>query len=301
MSVYLAVKTMEAINATMQADQGASFRQCLEKVIPHVGDAYRGADTIPFRTHMGASGLGDECPRAIWYGFRWATKPSFDARMLRLFNRGHLEEARFIALLLMIGVQVWQQDENGNQFRISDAGGHLGGSGDGVAIGIPDLDAGLPALLEFKTASEKKFLEMKANGVREANFKYYVQMQLYLGKMGITVALFMMVNKNTDEIYAELVLFDRSIYDQHLNRGVVLVFTQEPPKKMNDSAGFYKCRFCDHRPVCHLNAVPEKTCRSCIKAEVNTNGTWGCTLANPQRILTKEEVFAACGNYQRLF
>ena len=27
-------------------------------------------------------------------------------RILRLFNRGHLEEARFIALLLLIGVQV---------------------------------------------------------------------------------------------------------------------------------------------------------------------------------------------------
>ena len=38
--------------------------------------------------------------------------------MLRLFNRGHIEEARFIAMLLTIGMPVYQQDAEGKQFRI---------------------------------------------------------------------------------------------------------------------------------------------------------------------------------------
>ena len=61
-------------------------------------------------------------------------------------------------MLLAIGVQVYQQDEKGNQFRISDAAGHFGGSGDGIGIGIPDLEPNLQALLEFKTSAEKPFL-----------------------------------------------------------------------------------------------------------------------------------------------
>lgn len=300
MSVYIAHKTMEAINASLKADQGASYREWLGKVIPHIGDAYRGADPIPFRTHMGASGLGNECDRAIWYGFRWAVKPTFDGRMLRLFNRGHLEEARFIALLLSIGCEVYQQDANGKQYRISDAGGHLGGSGDGVVFNLPDLAPGTPALTEFKTASEKKFQEMQSKGLREANLTYYVQTQIYMGKMGFAVTLFMMVNKNNDEIYAELVVFNEQVYEQFLNRGVTLVFTEQPPKKMNESAGFYKCKWCDHYGVCHKGEAPVKTCRSCHYSIPERDGTWTCNL-NGKRVLNPVEQYEGCNQYERKF
>ena len=124
MSVMLAVKTLEAIDSALEKDQGGKYRQILGTVIPHMADAFRGADE-GFRTHLGASLIGGECSRALWYGFRWATKPKFSGRILRLFNRGHLEEARFISLLLMIGCTVYQQDEKGNQFRISGAGAIL--------------------------------------------------------------------------------------------------------------------------------------------------------------------------------
>ena len=299
MTVYHAVKTMAAIESSMKADQGAAYRVWLGKVIPHIGDAYRGAD-LPFRSHMGASGLGKKCERAIWYGFRWATKPNFDGRMLRLFNRGHLEEARFIALLLSIGCEVYQQDSNGKQFRISDAGGHLGGSGDGLVMGLPDLDSGTVALCEFKTACEKKFLEMQSNGLREANFTYFVQTQLYMGKMGYGVTLFMMTNKNTDHIYAELVVFDPAIYERYLDRGVTLVFTEQPPKKLSESPGYYECKFCDHYAVCHKGETPAKTCRSCHYAIPERDGTWTCN-NGPKRVLTTLEQYTACDKYERKF
>ena len=52
-------------------------------------------------------------------------------------TEGHLEEGRFIALLLACGVEFYQHDENGEQFRVKFAG-HGGGSGDGIAIEVPD-------------------------------------------------------------------------------------------------------------------------------------------------------------------
>ncbi|HEX8349957.1 MAG TPA: hypothetical protein VF598_08335, partial [Hymenobacter sp.] len=106
MAVMLAVETMNKIDRMMYADQGAAFRVAQGQVMPHMKDAYRGEDG-GFRSHLGASVIGRECGRQIWYGWRWARKPKFQARMLRLFNRGHLEEARFIAALLAIGVQVY--------------------------------------------------------------------------------------------------------------------------------------------------------------------------------------------------
>src|SRR5208283_4628088 len=56
-----------------------------------------------FRKHLGASDIGHQCERYLWYKFRWMCEPKFSGRMLRLFNRGHLEEARFIEWLEGIG------------------------------------------------------------------------------------------------------------------------------------------------------------------------------------------------------
>ena len=302
MAVHLANKSLVAIEEQIQSDQGALYRKFLGQVIPSMGDAYS-EHTFPFRSHLGASGIGDECARKIWYGFRWATEPKFGGRLLRLFNRGHLEEARFIAMLLAIGVEVYQQDADGNQFRISDAGGHFGGSGDGVGIGLPELEPGVPALLEFKTAAEKSFTKTKKLGVYETKFEHYVQMQVYMRKMGISVALYMVVNKNNDELYAELVPFNADIADQYINRGVELVWYETEPKKLSETPGWFACKWCDHRNVCHLKKAPSRNCRTCRSSVPQKDGTWKCTNfdSNLFGTLTKEQQLENCSKYERKF
>ncbi len=60
----------------------------------------------PFRDHLGGSMIGKICERELFYNFRWAIRPNFDARMLRLFDRGHKEEFRFVEYLRNAGVFV---------------------------------------------------------------------------------------------------------------------------------------------------------------------------------------------------
>ena len=79
---------------------------------------------------MGASQLGQDCGRAVWYSFHWATKAAHSGRMLRLFNRGHIEEARFIAMLLTVGMPVYQPRVWEEQFRI-----HFGRLGTAADLG----------------------------------------------------------------------------------------------------------------------------------------------------------------------
>jgi hypothetical protein len=313
--VTIAHKTLTQINEMIRVDQGAKFRGFLGRVLPHIGDAYR-QDEDGHRSHLGASQLGAECPRAIWYGFRWTTKADFPGRIIRLFNRGHLEEGRFIALLLMLGCEVYQQDSQGKQFRISFAEGHAGGSGDGVALRIPDLPVATACLLEFKTHGEKSFIELAGNltdwrmhiadptknpfpgkGVREAKFEHYVQIQLYMRKMGLAVALYMAVNKNTDDLYGELVPLDSGVADQFLDRGEKLVWMKEPPAKLNPSPGFFKCRFCDHKPVCHMKGEPDFNCRTCGHSEPREAATWYCNQKNC--MLSKEMQQAGCAQYKK--
>lgn len=293
--IMQATKTVAMIDGMVKADQGSAYRGWLGKVIPHIGDAYREGNE-GHRSHMGASLIGGECARSIWYGFRWATKSNFEGRLLRLFNRGHLEEARFIALLLMIGCEVYQQDENGNQFRISHAEGHFGGSGDGVVIGIPDLPPGTAALTEFKTHGDKPFNELKAKGVREAKFEHYVQMNVYLRKMGLAVALYLAVNKNTDELYGEIIPLDAEVADQFLERGEKIVWMDVHPERLSKSPGFFKCRFCNHRPVCHLKAPPDRNCRTCEYSKPVPGALWHCT--KHDLIIEKDLQLTSCADYE---
>jgi len=337
MQVILAPKTVLGIDAAIKADQGGAYRVNLGKVIPHMDDAYRGQDD-GFRAHLGASIVGQECARAIWYGFRWTAKANFEGRTLRLFNRGHLEEARFIAMLLTIGVQVYQQDDKGKQYRIYHAGGHVGGAGDGIAIGIPDVPVGLAILLEFKTHNDASFkklagdnwkdylkylenpkafrkpVEFSGEGVRESKFEHYVQMQMYMRKMGLPAALYLAVNKNDDLLYGEIVQLDTSVADQFLDRGQNIVFLKGPPKKINESGSFYKCKWCDHHAVCHDGAQPLENCRTCKFSQPQLDGSWLCTsedrrqlLLDPKRNhlgedfeLTKERQLIGCDHYSVL-
>jgi len=303
MPIYLAEKTIIKIEEKIREDQGAKFRSWLGKIIPHIGDAYREND-FPFRTHLGASGIGGSCARKIWYGFRWSSVPTFDGRILRLFNRGHLEEARFIAMLLTIGVEIFQQDTNGNQFRISDAGGHFGGSGDGVGIGIPDVDPDMAVLLEFKTSAEKPFLELVKKGVREAKFEHYVQTQCYMDKMGLGAALYLVVNKNNDELYGEIIPYDQAVANEFINRGVALVWSETPPAKISETPGWFECRFCDFKSICHRKEAPSVNCRTCSYSKPTENGNWICINEDsntPSGPLTKEDQFKGCLKYERKF
>lgn len=304
MAIHLALQTKALINKMIEEDQGSRYRGWLGKVIPHMDDAFREGDE-PFRTHMGASLIGEECPRSIWYGWRWATRPYFDGRILRLFNRGHLEEARFIAMFLMIGCQVFQQDANGKQFRISHAEGHFGGSGDGVVVGLPELNAGQACLLEFKTHSDKSFQELVKKGVREAKPQHYVQMQVYMRKMCLAVALYGAVNKNNDEIHLEYVFVDGALADQYLDRGEKLVWMNEPPTGISTSPGFFKCRFCNHRPVCQMGKEPDLNCRTCEYSKPVPGPAWVCTnpanadlLGNPV-VIDKAQQFTGCTKYEK--
>ena len=106
------------------------------------------------RGHMGCSTLGHHCERWMWLSFRWAVQEQFKGRILRLFRRGHNEEATIISDLRAIGMSV-----NGTQRRV-DFGSHVSGSLDGIGKGV----LGAPKtehVLEFKTHSLKSFNDLE--------------------------------------------------------------------------------------------------------------------------------------------
>lgn len=291
----LALKTKKAIDDALEKDQGNLFRKYLQEEIVLASDAYRQNDPEAFRSHLGASLIGRDCARALWYSFRWAVTVKHVGRMIRLFNRGHLEEARFIALFKMIGCQVWSKDEAGRQFRIHDHMGHFGGSLDAVAKGIPD-DLEEPFLLEFKTHNDKSFGKIVGQGCRSAKPEHYAQMQTYMKGYGLRKGLYGAVNKNDDDLHLEIILADKEAADMYSNRAREIITSVKPPPKINESPSWFVCKFCDFKNVCHNNALPATNCRTCMYSQPVEEGQWKCTRHNST--LTEEAQLAGCPDYR---
>lgn len=234
------------------------------------------------RPHLGCSQLGNDCERALWYGFRWASVISFPGRIKRLFRRGHHEENWFVSDLKNIGIQVLERDPNtGKQFRYSDIGGHLGGSADGLALGVPEAPK-TPHILEFKTHAEKSFKDLIAKGVKESKPVHWAQMQLYMHFQGFDRALYLAVNKNTDALYSERVKLDQSAADALLDKGRRVITATTPPPRISNDPSFYGCKFCDHYDVCHGQKTAEVNCRTCISStpELTGDKAWSCDCHN---------------------
>lgn len=300
--MILAEKTMAAIEAAMFADQGSAFRKLLGEILPTIADAYR-EDDGGFRSHLGASQIGETCDRALWLKFRWVLLTSFPARVLRMFNRGHLEEARMLAMLRIIGCQVYAADASGNQYRISQHGGHFGSALDGAIIGCPDVPAGEPVLLEGKCLNTKRFAKVADVGCAEAEHKHYGQIQAVLASdlvrgWGIRRALYFVVDKNTDEIHCELIDVART-GDAMLDRARWIISSPTPPSRLrNASLGWHECKYCDVRKVCLERQAPVMNCRTCRHSAPLPDGSWRCVaFCHP---LSKEQQLAGCSEHTEL-
>lgn len=230
------------------------------------------------RTYLGASIVGKECARAIWYDFRWATPVSFDGRMYRLLQSGFIAEPRFVADLRSIGVEVYDADPaTGKQFGFTDHGGHMKGHMDGCARYIPGGGQKWH-VVEFKTHSTKSFGDLRKKGVKASKPRHYVQMQWYMGKSGMERGLYLAVNKDTDELYSERVPFDLAEFEKIQAKAERIIFSTEPPPKLSDDPKYYLCNFCDHKNVCHNDQVPALSCRTCVHStpEPHGDGRWSC-------------------------
>lgn len=222
------------------------------------------------RPHLGASIIGHECERYLWYSFRWAYSKAFGGRIHRLFEFGRQSEDRFSEELLAAGVRVVQTDANGKQFNVSANFGHFGGSCDGCA----EID-GEWHVVEYKTHGDKSFKELESKGVTESKPQHFVQMQVYMGFIGLKKSLYYAENKNTSEIHVEIVEFDQRVFDWALDRAKRIIFGNEPAAKIG-GPDWYQCKWCDAYQLCHQQQAPKKNCRTCINSTPDHGGKWLC-------------------------
>lgn len=281
----------------------ALAKRILEEIDEYCVRTYDGGH----RSHLGASLIGRECKRYLWYVFRWCLHEKTTGRQQRLFNRGHREEARFIEWLEGIGFKVWfeNRDEAPNekgeypQYRISDVMGHFGGSLDGIAVLPERYGIAEPVLLEFKTnGTGAGFNKLADDGMPIAKPEHFAQTSTYGKKYNFRYCVYLNINKNDDSLHIEVVKLNHNLGEQMIMKAEQIIMSQTAPARLSDNPTFHKCGYCHMKEVCHKGAVVEVNCRSCAFARPVENAEWFCEVHNGN--IPKDFIAKACPSYKAI-
>ena len=281
----------------------ALAKRILEEIDEYCVHTYDGGH----RSHLGASLIGRECKRYLWYVFRWCLHEKTTGRQQRLFNRGHREEARFIEWLEGIGFKVWfeNRDEGPNekgefpQYRISDVMGHFGGSLDGIAVLPERYGIAEPVLLEFKTnGTGAGFNKLADDGMPIAKPEHFAQTSTYGKKYNFRYCVYFTINKNDDSLHIEVVKLNHNLGEQMIMKAEQIIMSETAPARLSDNPTFHKCGYCHMKEVCHKGAGVEVNCRSCAFARPVENAEWFCEVHNGN--IPKDFIAKACASYKAI-
>lgn len=305
-------------NQTVNLDFPGVPGRVSAKLLHEINDYAVRAYYEPHRWHLGASLIGHECSRYLWYTFRWCgrevgkgkndeERTNELGRRLRLFNRGHREEERFIEFLRGVGCEVWThdesqpRDENGEfpQYRVSSINGHFGGSIDGVIKFPPRYLIDEPVLGEFKTnGTGANFTKLKEVGVGVGKTQHFIQMSTYGRKLGLRYGAYFNVNKNDDDLHVEVTRLNWQLAEQMEHKAERIILATDPPPRMSETPTYFKCVGCAMKSVCHEGALPERNCRSCAHSMPAENAEWYCRVHAGN--IPREFVPQGCTSYKAI-
>lgn len=214
------------------------------------------------RDYLGASRLGVACARALQYEYLHTPRDEpLSGKLLRIFEMGHALEERTLNWLKGAGFEIFIRNAKGESFGFSVAKGRIRGHVDGIVHRTPpELGLKTPALWECKSMNAKSWKQIVDKGLKVSKPVYATQIAVYQAYMEGTIpgisqnpALLTAVNKDTSEIYHELVPFDAALAQNASDRAVNLLRATEAGEtlpRLTTDPDHFECRFCDWRHHC---------------------------------------------------
>ena len=234
--------------------------------IPEYGDPtlramYREIEKTPRETrdYLGASLIGNDCARQIWYTYNGFKGEDFSAETLMNFEDGHRTEDLTAERLRMVdGIKLITHKENGEQLGFSSLGGKFQGHYDGVITGILQAPKA-PHIWEAKCSAEKKFKEFQnakakfgeKNALENWNQNYYAQAQLYMYYGGIDRHYLTVAKAGGRGYDSARTNYDEAVAAKYIDRADKIINAGEPPPKINQKKDFFICRWCAFKDMCH--------------------------------------------------
>ena len=214
------------------------------------------------RSYLGASRIGVECYLQLQYEYTHTPKDEgFSSRILRIFEAGHVFEELAINWLRMADIHLITRKSDGSPFGFSAAGGRIQGHVDGIIASAPEsLGFRPPMLWECKSLNAKSWKDTVKQGLTKSKPVYAAQIALYQAYMESSVesistnpALFTAINKDTAELYFELVPFDSALAQEASDRAVNILKATEAGEwlpRISPSHSHNNCKVCSWQDTC---------------------------------------------------
>ena len=229
------------------------------------------------RSYLGMSGIGGRCERALWYAFRGYTPSALEGRAQMIFNLGDLVEQEVLKWLRAAGYRIAEQ-----QREFVALNGYFRGHCDGVIEGVTKR----PHILEIKSASSGRFKMFQKDGIRAVSEEYWAQVQCYMGYGGLDRAVWVVMNKDTCELYSERAHFAKSEFKALEEKAARIINAKDKPPR-GYPEGARECGRCGYAGHCASEdpyVQTTQTCGSCWYCEPE-NGHMFCRFpAHPNEI-----------------
>lgn len=197
------------------------------------------------RGYTGLSEIGHKCNRFLWYAKEGTPCPTPDGRILRLFRLGEYIEDQVISDLTNAGFNVTdQQKKIVFDFEGKSICGHI----DGIITGLKESKK--PHILEVKSASEKRFNQLKKVGYEKWSEPYKCQVHCYMLGAELDRALVWVENKNTSDSYTERIRLNSEYAVKRLQRMFKIMKQKHIPEGTCPRADWYEAKWCRYYETC---------------------------------------------------
>jgi len=241
------------------------------------------------RHYLGASQIGEECVRKLFYSFRNVAARIIPASGIKAIQDGFAQEdimAARLRLLPYIELVTEDPKNPGQQLSMSYLKGHFRGHLDGVIKGIREAEKTWH-VWENKAVNDKKFdtlLKLRESLGEKETLKdwddvYFSQCQIYMLAMQLD-RHYLTVQSPGGRRYASIrTNLDRNFADELLSKANVIINSNwSIPAKLSDKPDFYKCKWCEYQEVCHEGKIPLVHCKTCRYSTCVDDGKRRCDL-----------------------
>jgi hypothetical protein len=223
---------------------------------------------------LSASAIGHPCDMNLMLSMRGFPEEYPSDQSARRFKLGFEIEQIVLDDMRTAGLRVVDIDrKTGKQFMLTGYEGHAKAYLDGMIM-WDDED---PEPLEIKSMNAARFKAVEKNGVKDAEPKYYDQMQFIMGLGGFGSCIFVAYNKDNSLYLARRIDFDPDRW-LFLQARIEIILDGGAKKLSSDGSSFI-CKLCSRNPACQKKEAPptaELRCSHCVHSSPDVAGSWWC-------------------------
>lgn len=196
------------------------------------------------RNYLGFSIIGHICNRYLWLQFHHGEiARQMTEKQAVIFENGHIVEKKLIHQLRQAGFEITDQQVEYSLF-------------DGLVKGHPDGIINHPehgkVILEIKGVNNATFVKFVRHGVKHTSQTYYGQSILLAGAANLPGCVFLIENKDNQELYEEFIPFNQEEYEQLCLKAYSIIYFNAIPKGISSRMDWWQCFNChfNHDEAC---------------------------------------------------